>query len=51
MVPSGMETPKLSAAVAPMTANVSASGSSPLPFMDGDHARNGTFSLVWSVPV
>ncbi len=46
-----METPKLSAIVAPMTANVSDAVSSPLPSKDGEYAINGTLSLVWSVPV
>ena len=45
-MPSGMATPKLSAMVAPITAKVRVSSSLPLPFMDGEYARNGTFSLV-----
>ena len=51
IVPSGISTPKLSATVAPTTANVSSSGSSPLPVMEGEYARKGTFSRVWSVPL
>ena len=51
MVPSGIATPKLSAIVAPVTAKVCVSSSLPLPWKDGEYARNGTFSLVWSVPV
>ena len=46
-----METPKLSAIVAPMTANVSAPASAPLPSKDGEYAIKGTLSLVWSLPV
>ena len=51
MVPFGIFTIKLSAMVAPITANVSFSGRGPPPVIEGDHARNGTFSLVWSVPL
>ena len=47
MVPSGIFTPKSSAIVAPMMAKVSVSGSSPLPFIALEYARNGTFSLVF----
>jgi hypothetical protein len=36
MVFSGIFTPKLSVAVAPITPKVSVSGSSPLPFIDGE---------------
>ena len=50
-MPSGISTPKFSATVAPITANVSVSGSPPLPLNDGEYATNGTFSLVWSVPL
>ena len=41
---------KFWAMVAPTIANVSCSFNSLPIHMDGDHARNGTFSLVWSVP-
>ena len=51
MVCSGMSSPKFSTMVAPITAKVSCSGSLPLPSMDLEYARKGTFSLVWSVPV
>ena len=51
MVSSGMAMPKLSVMVAPITAKVSASTSAPGVCIDRAYARNGTFSLVWSVPV
>lgn len=51
IVPSGMAMPKLSVMVAPITAKVSASISAPGVCIDREYARNGTFSLVWSVPV
>ena len=51
MVPSGMDTPKLSAMVAPMTAKESASGRGPPSAILLDQARKGTYSRVWSVPV
>ena len=51
IVPFGIVTPKLSAIVAPITAKVSSEGILPPPLMDGEYARNGTFSFVWSVPV
>ncbi len=46
IVPSGILTPKLSAIVAPIMANVSAASSSPASFIDGEYARNGTFYSV-----
>lgn len=51
IVPSGILTPKFSAIVAPIIANVSVSSSLPQPSIAGEYARKGTFSLVWSVPV
>ena len=39
------------AAKAGAAANVSESGSFPYPSIDGEYAKNGTISLVWSVPV
>ena len=46
IVPSGIDKPKLSTTVAPITANVFSSGSNPFPSIDLEYARKGTFSLV-----
>ena len=51
MVPSGISTPKLSAMVQPILANVSPGSSRFPPAMEGEYTSSGTFSLVWSVPV
>ena len=41
---------KLSAIVAPITAKLSLLSKIPWPFIDGEYAKNGTYSLVWSLP-
>ena len=46
IVPSGISTPKLSAIVAPITANVSRPSIFPFCSMEGEYAMNGTYSLV-----
>lgn len=50
MVPPGIGMPKFSATVAPTTPKLSCSCSGPEDFNEGEYARKGTFSLVWSVP-
>ena len=51
IVPFGICTSKLSAIVAPISAKLLPVPNWPWFFIDGEYAKNGTYSLVWSLPL